>query len=222
MKITIGDLIQLSIFIISLSLFLRKPVPVYLRFYPVYFFFLMIVDMVMEYTADHSIHNNIILNIWDPLEFSYYFFVIGQLVVSQKAKQRILYIIILFIVFSFTNLIFFQHNDLFNPVNFTIGTVLTVILCIYYFFELSQKTEAQPISRLPGFWIISAILFNAVLIFPIFAMISFMSQLNKANHKTSMIVFNHIDAIFNIISILTYVLYSIGFLCRIRTSKSTL
>jgi hypothetical protein len=49
-----------------------------------------------------------------------------------------------------------------------------------------------------------------------------MDSLSKANLKTSMIVFDHIEAIFNIISVLTYILYSIGFICRIRTSKSTL
>jgi hypothetical protein len=61
-----------------------------------------------------------------------------------------------------------------------------------------------------------------VLIFPIFALISFMNQLSKANQKTSMIIFNNIVAIFNMISVLTYILYSIGFLCRIRTNKSIL
>ena len=87
------------------------------------------------------------------------------------------------------NIFFIQRNDLFNPINFTIGTVITVILCIYYFFELFQKTEAQSLTRLTSFWIVSGILFNVVLIFPIFALVSFMDQLSKANQKTSMIVF---------------------------------
>ena len=137
----------------------------------------------------------------------------------MKVKKSILYIILVYAIFAIINLIFIQHNDLFNPVNFTIGTVITVVLCIYYFFELFQKTEPQSLSRLPGFWVVSAILLNAVLIFPIMALISFMDSLSKANLKTSMIVFNHIEAIFNIISILTYILYSIAFLCRIRTAK---
>jgi hypothetical protein len=221
MKINISDFIQLTIFIISLSVFLRKPVPMYLRFFPLYFLCLMIVDKVLDYTSNHRIHNNILLNTWTIVEFSFYFFVIREIVAGMKAKKRILYVIMLYPLLAFINLLFFQHNDLFNPINFTIGTLITVILCIYYFFELFQKTEAQSIARLPGFWIVSAILFNVVLIFPIFALISFMNQLNKANQKTSMIIFDHIVAIFNIISVLTYILYSIGFLCRIRTSKST-
>jgi hypothetical protein len=178
--------------------------------------------MALEYTTDLGIHNNIILNIWGPSEFSFYFFVIGQVIVSKKVKKRILYTTISFLIFAFIILLFFQHNDLFNPINFTIGTVITVILCIYYFFELFQKTEAQSLTRLPSFWVVSGILFNVVLIFPIMALISFMNSLSKTNRNTSMIIFNNIVAIFNIISVLTYILYSIGFLCRIRTSKSIL
>ena len=177
--------------------------------------------MAIEYTTDLGIHNNIILNIWGPIEFSFYFFVIGQVIVSRKVKKFVLYTTTAFVIFALIILLFFQHNDLFNPINFTIGTVITVILCIYYFFELFQKTEAQSLTRLSSFWIVSGILFNVVLIFPIMALISFMYQPSKANQKTSMIVFNNIVAIFNIISVLTYILYSIGFLCRIRTRKST-
>ena len=222
MKFNLSDFIQLSIFLISLTVYLRKPIPIYLRYIPLYFFCLMIVDKAVDYTYDHGIHNNFILNTWSIIEFSFYFFILREIIGSMRIKKRILYIIIVYAILSFINLIFFQSNDLFNPINFTIGTVITVILCIYYFFELFQKTEAHSLSRLPSFWIVSAILFNVVLIFPIFALVSFMNSLSKANLKTSMIIFNNIVAIFNIISVLTYILYSIGFLCRIRTSKSTL
>lgn len=222
MKFNLSDFIQLSIFIISLSIFLKRPIPLYLKLFPLYFFCLMIIDKVIDYTTDQGIHNNIILNIWSIVEFSFYFFVLKEVIVSKSVKKRISYLISIYAVFAFINLFFFQHNDLFNPINFMIGTVISVVLCIYYYFELFRKTEAQSLSWLPSFWVVSAILFNVVLIFPIFALISFMDQLSKANRKTSMIIFNNIVAIFNIISVLTYILYSIGFLCRIRTSKSTL
>ena len=222
MKFNLGDFIQLSIFLISLLVFTKKHTPRYLKLLPLYFFCLMIVDKIIDYTTDLRMHNNILLNIWGIVEFSFYFFVLREIIISVKVKKRILYVLIVYGIFAFTNLFFFQHNDLFNPINFTIGTVITVILCIYYFFELFQKTEAQSLMRLTSFWIVSAILFNAVLIFPIWALFSFMDQLSKANRITSMIIFNNIIAIFNIISVLTYILYTIGFLCVIRTSKSTL
>jgi hypothetical protein len=220
MKFSISDFIQLLMFLISLILFARKPVPRYLKYFPLYFFLLMIDDQAMGYTSARGIHNNILANTWTILEFSFYFFVIRELIESIRVKKWILYIIPVYAIFSIINLIFIQQNDLFNPINFTLGTIITVVLCIYYFFDLFQRTEARSLISLTGFWVVSAILFNVVLIFPIFALISFMHSLSKANLKTSMIVFNHIETIFNIISILTYILYSIGFIRRIRTSKS--
>jgi len=222
MNFSLGDLIQVLIFLISLILYFQKPIPLYLRLFPLYFFLLLLLDIALEYTSAHRIHNNILSNSWGILEFTFYYFVLQEIIVNTKVKRRIFYLILAYAVFAIFNLIFIQHNDLFNPINFTIGTVITVVLCIYYFFELFQKTEAQSLTKLTSFWIVSGILFNVVLIFPIMALISFMDTLSKANLKTSMIVFNHIEAIFNIISVLTYILYSIGFICRIRTSKSTL
>ena len=125
MKFSISDFIQLSIFLISLSVFAQKPVPLYLRLFPLYLFLLMIMDMAIEYTSPLGIHNTIISNTGGIAEFS------------------------------------------------------------FYFFELFQKTETQSLTRLTSFWIVSGILFNAVLIFPIFALISFMDNLSKANQKTT-------------------------------------
>jgi hypothetical protein len=222
MKFNASDFIQLSIFLISLSVFAKKPVPLYLKLFPLYFFSLMIVDKVVDYTTGLGIHNNILANSWTIAEFSFYFFVLRKIITGIKMGKIILYTIIVFALFSLTNLFFIQRNDLFNPINFTIGTIITVIFCIYYFFELFQKTAVQSLTRLPSFWIVSAILFNVVLIFPIWALMSFMNQISKSNRNTTRIILDHIVAIFNIISVLTYILYSIGFTCRIRTDKSTL
>jgi hypothetical protein len=222
MNFTVGDFIQISIFLISLSVFVRRPVPPYLKLFPLYFFCLMIADMVLDYTTSRGIHNNILSNTWSITEFSFYFFVLRKIIVDLKVKKVILYITTIYAVFALANIFFIQNYDLFNPVNFTIGTVITVVFCIYYFSELFQKTEAQSLAKLPSFWIVSAILFSVVLTFPIYALFSFMNQLSKSNQSTSKIIFDNIVAIFNIISILTYILYSIGFICRIRTDKSTL
>ena len=40
--------------------------------------------MTVEYTTEHGIHNNIILNTWGTIEFSFYFFVIREVIVSMR------------------------------------------------------------------------------------------------------------------------------------------
>ncbi len=222
MNFTAADLIQLSIFIISLSVFFKKPAESYLKLFPVYFFCLMVVDKLIEYTTSRGIHNNILPNSWGIAEFSFYLFVLRRMIVNVFVKRIILNVIFIYLFFAIVNILIIQKNDLFNPVNFTIGSVITIVFCIYYFVELFQGPATQSLMRQPSFWFISAILFNVVLIFPIFALISFINPLNKANNNTSKIILDHIVAIFNIISILTYILYSIGFLCRIRFRRSAL
>ena len=176
--------------------------------------------MAIEYTSPRGIHNTIISNLGGIVEFSFYFYVIKSVIVNRKVKKRIFYTTITFVVFAVINLFFIQRDDRFNPINSTIGTVISVILCIYYFFELFQKTETQSLAKLTGFWIVSGILFNVALLFPTYASISFMENMSKANQKNMMIIFSHIEAIYNIINVLTYILYTTGFLCRIRTGKS--
>jgi hypothetical protein len=221
MKFTLGDFIQITIFIISLSVFMRKPIPLYLKLFPVYFFCLLILDMVLEFTSDHGIHNNILANNWTILEFSFYSFVLRKIIINVVVNRVILWVNIVFAFFALINIFLIQGYDRINAINFTMSVVITVVFCIYYFFELFKKTETESLIRMPGFWVVCAILVSNVLSFPIFALLSFMNDLTKSNLKTSHIVFDNIDLIFNIISILTYLLYSIGFLGRTRISKSS-
>lgn len=222
MHFSITDIIQLLIGLISLSVFLQRPTPLYLKLFPVYFFYFLIIDIVIEYTTSRGIHNTGIANVSGILEFCFYFFVLYKAILNPKVNRIILYVMVIFALFGFFNLFVVQKKVGFNPVNFTTGTLITVVFCIYYFVELFQKTEVPTLSRLPSFWIISAILFNVVLVFPMFALLSFMENLNKINKETTKIIFNNMGSIYNIIIILTDILYSIGFLCRIRISKSIL
>jgi hypothetical protein len=222
MHFSVTDITQLTIFLVSLSVFLQKPVPFYLKFFPVYFFYFLILDLVIEYTSSQGIHNTGFVNASGILEFCFYFFVIKEIILNLKVKRVILYVMVIFPLFTLINMFFIQKKVGFNPVNFTIGTLVTVVFCIYYFVELFQKTEAPSLTKLPAFWIASAILFNVVLVFPMFALVSFMQETTVSSIAALNIIFNNMGSIFNIIIILTYILYSIGFLCRIRINKSTL
>lgn len=202
-------------FFLSLISFIQKPVPFYLKLFPLYFICNLITELISEYLQQHGRVNTRVMNTWGTLEFCFYFFIIREVIVSLKAKRVILNIIFIFALFAFCNIILIQKKDGFNPVNFTIGSLITAVTCIYFFVELFQKVETPFLAKLPAFWISSGILFTTVLSFPMFALIAFLQA-------GPPLIFNNILAIFNIIMILTYLLYSIGFLCRIRIRKSTL
>jgi hypothetical protein len=212
---SLTDYIFSAMFIISLSVFIQKPAPRYLKYYPIYFLGQVLIGFYQEYTARHSITNTTEVNVYAILDFSFLFFVLRDIISSSKGKRIILFISSGYFVFAFVNIFLIQKKVGFNPVNFTVACFITVAYCVYYYFELFQKTETQSLVKLPSFWIVSAIFFNIVLTFPLFALQGFMS------HVSSLIARN-ISLIFNIVIILSFILYSIGFLCRIQIRRSYL
>jgi hypothetical protein len=208
------DLIQLTLFLVSITVFAQKPVPFYLKLFPAYLFLGLLNSIIMEYLQYHGKYNTGFANSWGIMEFCFYFFVLRALIVNIKIRQIILFEIFLFPVFAIINL-HFQKQVGFNSVNFTIGGLSAVLFCIFYFVELFQRADTQSLSKLPAFWITTAILFAVVLTFPFFSFISFMTKMPD-------LIYKNIVVIFYIINILTSILYSIGFLCRIKIRRSIL
>ncbi len=214
MQLSGFDIIQLILVLISLTVFIQNPAPFYLKMFPLYFASSFIVGLVEGFLQRHGKYNTGVYNIAGIVEFCFYFFVLHEIIVKVKIKRFILFIIFLFLAFTLINL-YFQKKVGFNPVNFTIGSLITVSFSIYYYVELFQRADSQSLTRLPAFWITTAILFTVVLTFPFFSFISFMTKLPELLYK-------NVVAIFYVINILTSTLYSIGFLCRIRIGKFTL
>jgi len=221
MHYTIFDYLILATFLISLSVYYQKPTPIYLKLFPVYLLSALIAELWMEWLSQQGRYNTGVANVWGIIEFCFYFFVLYEIIANKKIKRVILFISIAFACIGFFNLIFIQKKVGFNPVNFSLGCLITVSACIYYFVELFQKVEAPSLSRLPAFWICSGIFFNTILSFPTFALLSFMQQISREN-KAARLLFQNIDSIFLITILLTFILYAIGILCRIRIRKSIL
>jgi hypothetical protein len=214
MQLSGFDIIQLILVLVSLTVFIQKPAPFYFKLFPVYFILSFIVGLVEGFLQRHGKFTTGIYNIAGMIEFCFYFFVLRELIANVKIKKIISFVIFLFPIFCLINL-YFQKKVGFNPVNFTIGSLITVSFCLYYFVELFQRADIQSLTRLPAFWITTAILFNVVLTFPFFSLISFITNMPK-------LLIDNIVVVFYIINILISILYSIGFLCRIKIRKSTL
>jgi hypothetical protein len=189
-----------------------------MQFFPIYFFVALVMGLWEEWLWRHGKYNTGPINVWGIIEFCFYFFVLHEVINNKKIKHVILFLSVLFAVFAFSNLIFVQHKVGFNPVNFTIGCLITVLTCICYFLELFQKTETQSLSSLPAFWISSAILFNTVLSFPIFAIASFLEESTKVS-SASQFIYRNLDYTQNIVILITMLLYATGFLCRMTVRK---
>jgi hypothetical protein len=213
MEFSPQEVIILVTFIISLAVFFQKPAPLYLKLFAPYFAIMLASEIRGEYLSHHGKYNADLYNISVIIEFWFYYFVLREIIRNVKMKRIILYALFIYPLLSSANLFFLQKEVGFNSINFMVGCLLTVVFCIYYFFELFQETETRSLAKLPAFWIVTAIFFNNVCLFPMFALISYLKSVPN-------IILNNLTTILAIISILTSILYTIGFLCRIR--KSTL
>ena len=222
MGFSIFDGTILSVFLVSISVYFIKPTPLYLRLFPPYWLCAMISGLIQEYVVSQHHYNTGIANIWTPMEFCFYYFIIREVLSGSKIRRIILYTIPLFAIFAFTHLYFNREKIGFDPVNYTVGTIFTTVFCICYFIELFQKSADTSLVRQPSFWIITAIFFSAVISYPLFVMESFMEESTHFHTEASRILFNNLGTIGDIILIMGALLYSIGYLCRIGTSRSTL
>ena len=218
MHFTSFDIVLFVILLISLSVFYERPTPLYLKLFPAYFISALIVVLRSEWLARHGRYNTGLGNVWGIIEFCFYFFVLYEIIENSKFRKIIFYIAVAFVLFASFNLIF-QHKIAFNPINFTVGCLITVLSCIYYYIELFRKVEARSLSRSSEFWICTGIFFNTVLSFPTFALESFLEESSKVS-KATYLLYRNMDSILIITIILTFLLYAIGFLCRIRIRKT--
>lgn len=218
MHYSLFDYVLVVTFLISLSVYFQKPTLLYLKIFPLYLLGALVCGLRGEWLAQHGKYNTGVANVWGILEFCFFFFVLREIIVNVRVKRIIFFVSIVFASFAFIDIAFIQRIVGFNPINFTIGCLITVCSCIYYFIELFQKTEVQSLSRSPAFWIASGILFNTILSFPVFALITFLEVATKVN-KATQLLYRNIDSIVNIIVLLTMILFSIGFLCRISMRK---
>lgn len=214
MNLSAQGIIILATLLISVAVYFQKPANLYLKLFPAYFLCGFFSEWGMEYLANHGRYNAGLANAWCIIEFSFYFFVLRE-IIFNKTVRRILLIVMCFYVFFSVFMLYIQKQVGFNAVNFATGCLIAVVFCIYYFVELFQGSETQSLTVLPAFWIATAILFTNVCTFPMYALISFMKEL-------PLVISNNLANIYAIVSVLTSILYSIGFLCRIRIRKYTL
>jgi hypothetical protein len=123
--------------------------------------------------------------------------------------------LIVYPLIALFNIFYSRVGGAFHSETYVVGCILIVILCIIYFVELFQLPKAANLKYEPAFWICTAILFSYVVTFPYWGLLNFMNTAPK-------FILENLLNILMIINILSYSLFTIAFLCRIKIRKSTL
>ena len=214
MYLSLAYLLSIIIsFLASLSVYFQRKDDAYLRLFPPFLFITLMVECTSRFNLMNEHANHAMYNFFAVLEFSFYFFILGEIIKNSRVKRFIKFVIGLFALLALGNIIFIQKIYGFPALNFAFGCFLIVIICIYYFFELFQLSHSVTLTRQPGFWICSGLLFFYCCSFPLFGPINLVKALPP-------IILQNLVVIINILNVLLYSSFTIAFLCRLRTRKS--
>jgi len=180
-----------------------------LRWFPVYLFFILAVELSARYIRKvHHEPNVWIYNLSIPVEYLFYSWVFYMHFHSAAIRRYTRWFIIAFGAFVVVNLTLLQGLGKYNSHSVLIGSVSMILLSAYTLFELYNQDQEYQVWAVPLFWIATGVLlFNA----GEFAYNLFSNYLVNAGFDDAAKFFASINNTF-LIPILYYCL-TIGFIC---------
>lgn len=192
----------------------KKNSELYIKAFSFFLIASLLVEMIGDVRNNKGLNNLLMYNIFNVFEFTFYIWLIREIVQNKKAKNLILYILLLYPAVDLVNIFFIQGTTHFHTITYALGCLLIVLLCIYYFFELFQSPSSVNLLKQPAFWICSGLLFFYCCSFPIFGLSNLLMHLPR-------IFMRNIRTIIILLNIFLYSMFTLAFLCRFRTMKSS-
>ena len=212
---TIQIVMAIICLLASITIYFQPKSELYLKLFPVFLMITNAVSAIGVYMGDHNINNTVLYNVFSIVEVMFYFFIFYEMIRNKKLKRIIIYMSCVYFLVAIYDMIVSQKAHVFHSLSYSVGSLFLVILCVFYFYELFQLPQTNSLLRQPSFWICTSILFSTCCTFPLFGFAMFF-------HTPPKFIINNIQIILLIVNIFTYSLYTIAFLCRIKTSKSML
>jgi hypothetical protein len=175
----------------------------------------LLLSAVVEYIgwnlSRKYIHTVALYNFFTLFEFIFYLFFFMLVFVSKKMKKIILIVIISYFVCALLNIFFVQKNT-FHSYTYVLGCILVVIFSIAYFYFLFRFPETGSLVKNPFFWIGIGLLFYYTCTFSIYGLQNFITNTMRYYNRI-------LTLIGDLLNIVLYTLFSIGFLCKINFRK---
>lgn len=184
----------------------------YLKLFPPFLLATLVAELSGFYMNRIGENNLFIYNYFTVLEFCFYMFFVSLVISKKKAKTIVRAGGLLYALISITNILFFQGTKMFHTITYSLGCLVIVVVCFYYFFELFRLPKSVKLSRNPAFWICSGLLFFYCCGFPLYAFINFWFRYKWMTQSFADII--------SILNIFLYSLFTIAFLCS-KTRKYT-
>jgi len=178
-----------------------------------FFLFLTATVEFAGWRLSETNHRTLLLyNLFSGFEFSFYLFFFTY-IVNKGLKKRLYIIIPFYMVITLLNIFYLQGKTGFHTYTYMLGCILIAISSISYFFSLFRFPDTGSLVKNPFFWIGIALLFYYTCSFSLYGLQNFIID-NTTYYDTVLTVAG------DLLNVLLYTLFSIGFLCRINIRKS--
>lgn len=205
-------IIILISFISSLSTLLIKNDKLIFRLFSFFLFITFIIELAAQKMAENKQSNIFIYNLFTAFEFCFYFFFFHFVLKKYFKKSKTYYIITLYAALALVNIFLIQGKHNFHTYTYILGSMICIILSITYFYFLFKYSKVSNLSKDPVFWISAALLLYYSCTLPVYGIINFLSNLSVPFYKGFIFIIEFMN-------IALYLLFTIGFLCRISIKK---
>ena len=191
----------------------QKRLPEGLRIFPFFLMLTLVVEILGWQLSEHGKHNTDLYNFFSVAAFTYYMYLLMEVVYSRRAKRNILYTMSLYAIISLGNILFVQKINSFHTMTYSLGCLLIVVVSMYYFYELLQVPRSIDLKKEPVFWIAAGLLFFYICTLPVLGVLNYLFSIPG-------VIGRSLEDIISILNVLLYSLFTIGFLCRINFRRS--
>ncbi len=195
----------------SLTLYFRRGIPLYLKLFPPFLVITLVIEIVRWILKGKGVDTSLMYFLFIAFEFVLYLYMLYLIIRRTRAKKIILSMAFIYPVLALLSIFIFEVN-VFPSISYSIGCLLIVGVCIYYFFELFRYPSSISLLREPAFWICTGLLFFYICSFPLFG-------LYRLLYSASSTIMNNISTILDVMNVFLYTFFTTAFLCGIRIRK---
>jgi hypothetical protein len=188
----------------------ENQVPVLISF-SCFLFLSAVVEFIGWKLSMKYINTVALYNFFTLFEFIFYLFFFRSVFTSSRMKRIILVVMIAYCICVFLN-IFFIQKGIFHSYTYVLGCMLIVIFSIAYFYFLFRFPETGSLVKNPFFWIGIGLLFYYTCTIPVYGLQNFITHTVRYYNRI-------LTLIEDLLNIVLYTLFSIGFLCKINFRK---
>ncbi len=116
----------------GIAVYFQKRSPLYLKLFPIFLFLAFAIEETGLWLAYRGEHTLMLYNIFSTWEFVFYLWVLRQIIRNPRIRSVLSQLLWIYPLVALLNIFFVQRNN-FHTITYSLGSLLIVIICVYYY-----------------------------------------------------------------------------------------